>query len=573
MTTQLETKQPKSQSQFRTEIHILLISKSSDDAKWLRGQLKEAGIRFDITKAIDLKMATELISLKEFDLAVADLNTEGAPGIKIVQEVNALKNSLPVVVLSSGSEHRLAQEAVKVGAQDHLVRGCEHPELVSRILRYAIDIKQAECRIEALAHYDVLTGLVNRTLFTEHMQQALDRARRANGRLALFQIKIENFERFTETWGYSVSEGLLVEFVNRVKTCIRDTDTFSRSRTDEFSLLVESLNSAENCIILAEKISTALEKEYLIQGLTISIKFNMGIAVYPEAGTDLVSLSRNADSAIYRAQRNIDCHYHLYLSSMNVNDSQRIRLAEDLKEAVKAQSFNLYYQPIVTAEHREICAAEALLRWPHHEKGLIRPSEFVPLAEQTSFIMDIDIWTVDTVCKQQQVWKSVGCRPIPISVNLSIRTLRDDESIYKICQIVKKYGKDICGLEVEISETVILMNDSKINISLRKLRNSNIRIAINDFGFDKVCLTLPKNIHFDRLKLSRELIKNQFNNRIDNAIIESVVFFADKLGLDLTVTGVETEAQRNFFLDLGCKCLQGNLFGKPVTPSLLVSQL
>ena len=287
----------------------------------------------------------------------------------------------------------------------------------------------------------------------------------------------------------------------------------------------------------------------------------------------MISLAKNADSAVYRAQRNIDSRYHMYISSMNVNDSQRIRLAEDLKEAVKAQSFNLYYQPIVHADSREICTAEALLRWPHHEKGLIRPADFVPLAEQTSLIMDIDLWTVESACKQQQVWKRVGCRPIPISVNLSVRTLRDDEYIFQICQIVKKYADDMCGLEVEISETVILMNDNKINISLRKLRNSGIRIAINDFGFDKVCLTLPKNVHFDRLKLSRELIKNQFNNRVDNAIIESVVFFADKLGLDLTVTGIETEAQRSFFLDLGCMYLQGNLFGKPVTASLLVSQL
>jgi len=418
--------------------------------------------------------------------------------------------------------------------------------------------KTAERRIKQLAYYDPLTGLANRTLFTDRLAQALALAERARHGVALICLDLDRFKGVNDLFGHPGGDRVLVEASIRVREAIRDMDTAARLGGDEFAV-IQQVASQREAVFVAERLLAALSRPYNVEGHQVTIGASIGIALFPGDGSDSTTLMKNADLALYRAKRDGRGMFRCFEPEMDAHMQERRAMEQDLREAIPRGELTLNYQPLVDSRTLETIGFEALLRWTHPIRGKIPPSEFIPLAEESGLIVLIGQWVLETACKEAASW----AKPYRIAVNVSPAQFKEAGLTGRIRATLARYGLDPGRLELEITEGVLIEDSERALAVLQELKQAGVRIALDDFGTGYSSLSYLRRFPFDAIKIDQSFVQGIGENRESEAIVSSVIAMGRNLGLDVTAEGVETQAQLDILRAERCTQLQGFLLGRP----------
>lgn len=433
--------------------------------------------------------------------------------------------------------------------------------------------KQSEERLQFLASHDALTHLPNRMLLQERIEQGLLRARRSNGKLAVLFIDLDRFKVINDTLGHHAGDMLLQEAARRLKECLRVSDTVARQGGDEFVVLIEDFSDVQYLSSVARKIMAVLAQPFILLNQELYISASIGISVYPQDGMDIHALLKNADVAMYRAKESGKNTFHFYAAESNVHSVERLALENSLRRALEREEFVLHFQPKVNLRTGKIIGAEALLRWQHPELGLIKPADFISLAEETGLIIPIGAWAIEEACRQAYYWQQETGQSIRVGVNLSARQFREDGLRQTIANALMHSGLTADFLELEITESMIMQNAERAAGLLQHFRELGTLVLIDDFGTGYSSLGYLKHFPIDSLKIDRSFVRDIPQDSDDMAITQAIIALARSLDLKVVAEGVENRDQLKFLHDQGCDLMQGYLFSMPLSGEAFVEFL
>jgi diguanylate cyclase (GGDEF)-like protein/PAS domain S-box-containing protein len=423
--------------------------------------------------------------------------------------------------------------------------------------------KQAEERIQRLAHYDVLTGLPNRALLTERTQAALSRARRARDSVALMFLDLDHFKAVNDSLGHRVGDAVLVELAQRLRRVVRTEDTVSRLGGDEFVLLLPDTD-AEGAASVARKVLAVAQVPFNVEGHELTITPSAGIALAPRDGNDLEALSRAADTAMYRAKAEGRNTWRFYTAELQAQSDRALLLSNALRRAIERDQLSLAYQPQMELDSGRIVGAEALLRWQHPELGNVSPAEFIPLAESTGLILPIGEWVLQQAVRQIAAWDREGLPPLTVAVNVSSVQIHQSDLPSLVKRTVEASGISIERLEVELTEGAAMQDPQAAIAAMNTLYENGTELSIDDFGTGYSSLAYLKNFPVGKLKIDRSFVRDIGSDVGDRAIVEAIIRMAASLGMRTVAEGVETDEQLAFLRERGCHSMQGYLLSKPL---------
>jgi diguanylate cyclase (GGDEF)-like protein/PAS domain S-box-containing protein len=416
------------------------------------------------------------------------------------------------------------------------------------------------------ANHDALTGLPNRTLLMDRLEQRIQHAQRNDGRIAVFFIDLDRFKTINDSLGHDIGDRILIDVAQRLKAVIRIGDTLTRLGGDEFTIICECPSGQMRFSAhVAEDILRQLVEPFLIDGHTLYISASIGVSFYPQDATGVNDLLKFADAAMYKAKNEGRNTYRYYVPEMTQVLLERVRLEEDLRLAIMRDEFVLYYQPQFALREGRISGLEALVRWEHPQRGQIKPDAFVPLAKETGMIVEIDRWVMRTAMRQVLRWRDDGRDPGLLSLNLSVRQLMSNAFVETVRTLIQEEHFDPKWLELEITEREMMRDQEKSIVFLRQLQQMGISIAIDDFGTGYSLLSHLKNLPINRIKIDRVFVQGIPDDAEDSGIVEAIMMLAKSLELDVIAEGVELQAQADFLLALQCDYAQGYFYSRPVT--------
>jgi diguanylate cyclase (GGDEF)-like protein/PAS domain S-box-containing protein len=445
---------------------------------------------------------------------------------------------------------------------------CDRPAQLVAIMDVTAK-RQAEARIAHMAHHDALTGLPNRVLFHERLDEALLRVRRDRDKFAVLYLDLDEFKNVNDSLGHAAGDKLLKAAADRLRTCLRGSDMVARFGGDEFAVLQMGLAGPPEAGILAERIVTLLSEPYDIDGQQVVIGTSVGIAFAPADGETSDQLLRNADMALYQAKEDGRCTYCFFQPGMGTSLRAHQTLELDLRKALGASEFEVYYQPLVTLETGFICGFEALLRWHHPLRGMMAPGDFIPLAEETGLIVPIGEWVLRQACAEAAAWPD----DLKVAVNLSPVQFKKGNLPQMVFATLASAGLPAARLELEITESIFLA-ESKTNLAtLRRLRALGVGISMDDFGTGYSGLSYLRAFPCDKIKIDRSFISELSESADCMAIIKAITNLGSNLGIPTLAEGVETETQLAWLREAGCTEMQGYLFSRPVPASEIAELL
>ena len=425
-------------------------------------------------------------------------------------------------------------------------------------------LKESERKLYHLAHHDPLTGLPNRLLMTARLEHALKQSSRNPTHLALMFIDLDRFKNVNDSYGHALGDQLLVNVARRLSSHLRSGDTIARIGGDEFVVLLEQLEQADQAAVLAQNCIDALAKPFAITGHEIFITPSIGIALFPEDGDDAETLLKHADIAMYRAKEDGRHRYSFFTKKLSDKVKERLKCETLLRRALERDEFELHYQPQVNAQRGEIVGAEALLRWNHPEQGQILPGKFIPVLEETGLIRAVGAWALKTACNQMREWEESGLPRIRLAVNLSAKQISPECINHRLQSILSESGFSPNRLELEITEHSVMQGTAMGNQLLNGLRELGVSLAIDDFGSGHSSLMRLKQLPVHCLKIERSLVRDIPSDQDEQAICRAVVALGHSLGVRIVAEGVEREEQADFLRSIGCDEFQGYLYGRPV---------
>lgn len=437
------------------------------------------------------------------------------------------------------------------------------PELLVGTLLDVTDRTRAEQEIHHLANYDTLTGLPNRNLLHDRLQQAIVQAARAQGSVGVLFLDLDRFKGVNELLGHRAGDQLLRTVAERLRVCVRESDTLARAGGDEFVIILSVVSDEDGISSAASKILAIISEPFVIEERELYLTASIGVAVYPTDGSDVQSLLKHADLAMYQAKDMDRNNFQFFSSDLNVKVMERMVLESSLRRALERDEFQLLYQPQVDVSTGSVVGFEALLRWHHPDLGTISPEKFIPLAEETGLILSIGEWVLRTACCQAKLWQDTGLRPVRMAVNLSGRQFRMklDEIV---AAILLETGFDPRWLELELTESILMRNASENIELLQALTTMGCSLSIDDFGTGYSSLAYLKHFPLERLKIDRSFVRDVTTNPDDRAIAKIIIDMAHTLKMEVTAEGVEEREQLELLKHYGCREMQGFFFSRPV---------
>jgi diguanylate cyclase (GGDEF)-like protein len=480
-----------------------------------------------------------------------------------VEQIRTAAPDAPILVLADEGDEDEAVAAVRAGAQDYLVSADLSPALLRRSLRHAIERKRQEAQLAHRALHDPLTGLPNRALFLDRLGVALDRSRRNDASIAVLFLDVDNFKEVNDSLGHAAGDRLLSGLADRLQSMLRPMDTVARFGGDEFTFLFEDLAGEREVVLIAERIRRAVSDPIHLEEGDITVAVSIGITLVTDPTTAPENVIREADAAMYRAKELGRSRYELYDESSRRRAVARIELEGALRQAIDSAELHLHFQPTVALTGAGgVTGLEALLRWQHPEHGLMMPSQFVPLAEETGLILPIGSHVLERALDELAGWR-VHDPELTVSVNLSVRQLEDPRMVSIVARALDAAGVDPGAVFVDVSEAAVALDLEAASRALHGLRALGVRIAIDDFGTGSSSLATLKRLPIDAIKLHQSLVAGVGRDRGDEAVVHAIVELGHAFGVDVIAEGVETEAQLRRLRELRCDGAQGFLFGRP----------
>jgi diguanylate cyclase (GGDEF)-like protein/PAS domain S-box-containing protein len=431
-------------------------------------------------------------------------------------------------------------------------------------------VRQSELNQHQALH-DALTGLANRTLFNERIEQAIREAAREGSQVAVLVMDLDNFKEVNDSLGHHAGDVLLAELGSRVGGAVRAVDTVARLGGDEFGILLRKAEGREETIPAIERICQAVEQPVTVQGLPLSVEASIGVALYPDDGRDVDALLQRADVAMYGAKES-NSSYVFYDEAHDHRDPTRVMLVGELRRAIEERELVLFYQPKARLGSGEIESVEALLRWQHPERGLIFPDAFIPLAQQTGLIVPLTLRVVDEALEQARRFLDRGMR-LPIAVNLSTRNLMDQDFPTQVEQLLERWNVDAGMLKFELTESTMIADPVRTRDVIERLSALGIELSIDDFGTGYSCLAYLKRLPVSEIKIDRSFVMDMASSDDSATIVRSIIDLGGNLGLSVVAEGVETQEIWDELDALGCPIAQGYHLSRPIPADALVEWL
>lgn len=424
--------------------------------------------------------------------------------------------------------------------------------------------KLHEAEIQFQATHDALTGLPNRTLLYDRMQQAVLHSERYGNLTAIAFLDLDQFKFINDSLGHQVGDELLKITAQRLTSCLRESDTVARQGGDEFVLLLTDQPNEEAITQTMQRVLHEVSQPWKANDLEFQITCSIGLTLCPDDGRDAETLLKNADSAMYKAKELGRNNFQYFSAEMNTSVTDRLELLNRLRQAITNEDFVLHYQPKVSLASHRIVGAEALVRWNSAHSGMVSPASFIPLAEETGLIIPLGVWVLRTACRQNRAWQDAGYPPIPISVNLSPRQLARGDIVEVVKRILDETGLQAQYLELEITESVMTTDVEKSFALLTQLRALGVKISLDDFGTGYSSLSYLKRFPVDTLKIDQSFVRDIATDQDSGAIVKAIISLGRNLNLTVLAEGIETDDQFRFLLANGCDEGQGYLMSKPI---------
>ncbi|WP_146002874.1 EAL domain-containing protein [Telmatospirillum siberiense] len=425
--------------------------------------------------------------------------------------------------------------------------------------------KQADARIEFLAHHDPLTGLPNRLLGKDRMEVAMAGAGRTGSKATLLFLDLDHFKTVNDSLGHPLGDELLKLVAARLRECLEDTDTLSRQGGDEFLILPGELREVEPASLMAETILRRLGRPFRVDNQDLYMSASIGIAIYPDDGEDFDTLLRRAEIAMYHAKDVGRNTYRFFADQMNFDNSEYLRLRTGLQRALERDEFLLHYQPQIDLQSGEIVGLEALVRWQPPALEIVPPGRFIPMAEESGMIVSIGAWVLQEACRQAAVWHRAGQTKLVMAVNLSAVQFKRGDLLQTVTEALTASGLPPSCLELELTESILISDTAKVLSMVDQLKELGVKLSIDDFGTGYSCLAYLKRFRVDRLKIDQSFVRHITTDPNDEAIVRAIVQLANSLGLKTVAEGVESEAALQSLISLGCDDAQGYYFARPMT--------
>ncbi|MGB3642088.1 MAG: EAL domain-containing protein [Rivularia sp. (in: cyanobacteria)] len=590
---------------------ILIIDDTPDNLRILSSILARVG--YKVRKALNWQMAFTTCQTQLPDLILLDIMMPEVDGYEVCQRFkdDGATADIPIIFISALDDVFDKVKAFKVGGVDYITKPFEFAEVIVRVqnqlelrsaqleilelndrleervkqrtlelentlLKLKIEVnsrQELQSKLLESALRDALTNLPNRVSFLNRLEQALNRAKlESDYHFAVLFIDCDRFKIINDSLGHLVGDRLLIAIAERLQTSLSPFDTLSRLGGDEFGILLENISDIEMVTSIAERILNSLSQHFNVSRyqvfVNVSIGINWGNINYEKPEY----LLRDADTAMYRAKALGRGRFHIFDPKMHREAIQILELENDLRRAVKKQELIVYYQPIVSLKTGLIIGFEALVRWQHPGKGLILPTEFIPVAEETGLIHAIDTWVLKTACNQLRIWQNHPAvpKPLHISVNLSAKLFLQPNFLAQIDQIISETKVNPAFLELEITESVIMENSVDVKTTLQELKERNIKLTMDDFGTGYSSLSYLHNFPLSTLKIDKSFLNLMLNNHENMGLVPAMIGIAHSMGMKAIAEGVETSEQLLQIRDLNCNFAQGNLFSEPMEPQLML---
>ncbi len=566
-----------------TLFKVLIASSTQSNAELLKKLLLKNS-KFPIcTEYINVSKIEKVHNkYTNIDVLLLYISSEINNGLDLLLKFKNLTSDTPIVVISEIDDDEIAITMLKAGAQDYLVKKNINSKALIRSLRHATERFSRILKLEHvrelehyLAYHDALTKLPNRQLFEDRLNQAIAFGNRNSTSLAVLFLDLDGFKDINDTMGHTTGDEILKIIAKRLETCIRENETAARFGGDEFTICLQKVTGIQDIINVADRIHDVFSKSICINDKNFYVTTSIGISIYPDDGKDVETLIKNADIAMYRAKAKGKHTYQFYNASMNSNLSLRVKLINDLRDALKNNEFIIRYQPQVNIRTGQVTGIESIISWMHPELGTISADQFIPIAMETGMIFSIIQWILYKICSVNKKWQKTEMEKVRIIVHLSEDILRKRDLVNMIKKILQETNLSPQYLGLEITENSIIQknNDTNLINSLSSLKEMGIQLSLGNFGTGYSSLYYLKNLPIDIIKIDSSFITNITNSSDDIAIIRAIIAVAHILGLKVIAEGVETEKQVLSLLNLGCDTIQGDYLSKPLSDIELANML
>ncbi len=556
---------------------LLLIDDNELDRQAIIRTFKKTEWDIQITQASSATDGLAQFDENEFDAVLLDYRLPDMDGLDTLRLFvrHPIHHSAIIILTGAIEDEKLEQQCIEAGAQDvlfkseiahkHLTRAIVHARTRHLLER---ELQVSYQRLRTLAENDSLTGLANRYYFDESLRTAIPRAKRMNDQLALLFLDLDNFKFINDTLGHNAGDQMLKEIAHRLLNMVRDGDVVCRLGGDEFAILALNFESQDAVAQLAGRILADLRRPVIIDNCEHFISASVGIATYPDAALNAPDMLKAADLAMYRAKRDGKNNYQFFSSALQAQAQERLHIEKELRALIPTDHFILYYQPIVNAQTLEICGAESLVRWNHPTRGILPPSEFIALAEETGLIIEIDSRSRLKACQQLSKWRAqklVG-NTFNMKFNLCAQLLTDDHLHEDIKADLDKTELPGSCIGLEITESVLIENFESTAKLLRKIQDLGVEISVDDFGTGYSSMAYLKELPARVLKIDQTFVQGVPESPNDCRILRAMIVFGQSLDLKIVIEGIETREQARLCRDYGADYLQGYLFAKPLAP-------
>lgn len=565
----------------RSPLRILIVDDDLDESVRLQKLLEAShDLEFEVAHAPTVEDGLRRLRDGDFAAVLLDLGLEQTVGSDTLGPARVAATTVPFVVLGTEEDEDLAVRAHRFGAQDYLVKSECGTRVLVRTLRHALerhgiltDLARARQFEHYLATHDYLTGLPNRLALMDQLRRALAVAARSGGRVALLFLDLDRFKNINDSLGHGRGDELLCTVSRRLSGILRSSDMIARLGGDEFIIMLQNLQRDYDAAVVARKIADAMSTPFVLGGKEYHVTTSIGVALYPEDGLDSDVLLRNADMAMYHAKNAGPNRFSYYKKSLNEGVTKRLEIENGLQDALIHDALRVHFQPQVHVGLGIVTGAEALLRWQHPERGMVPPSDFIPLAEDAGLMPAIGEWVLRAACAQAAQWPSPGGQKLQVAVNVSTRQLADCGFPECVTQTLRDTGLEPDRLEIEITEHSVLQEVGVTLGAVEFLRSLGVRVVIDDFGTGYSALSALKNLPIDGIKIDRSFVQDIVTNPADETITRGLITIADGLGLSITAEGIEGVEQLELLRSLGVQQMQGYFFAKPMAADAFSSQL
>jgi len=433
--------------------------------------------------------------------------------------------------------------------------------------------KQFEETLFFQANHDLLTGIPNRYLLLDRLEQALAAARREGHIVAVLLLDLDNFKIINDTYGHAVGDQLLKSVANRLKSIVRSGDTIARLGGDEFVIVLTRIDKIENVVLVAEHLLSHFSTPFVVDDNEFFVSPSIGLALYPNDDDSAAALITKADTAMYNVKDKGRAGFQFFTTEMNTRVVDRMELEVGLRRALERGEFVIHYQPKVELVSRRIQGMEALLRWNHPERGVIPPSTFIPLAEESGLIIMIGEWVLRTVCEQHKIWQAEGLPSMKMAVNISARQFKQQDLVERIGAILAETGLDAGFLELELTESYLMNNVDEAIAKLHALKGMGLGLSLDDFGTGYSSLGYLKQFPIDVVKIDKSFVDDILVNPDDATIVRTIILMAHNLNMAVVAEGVETEEQLHFLAAHNCEMIQGFYFSRPLAANAFAAMV